>query len=290
MIKLTHKLFSTLILLSLSWISHAQDIQYSQLPISVQLHSVKDDVIADFEGTLRKIADIGFEGVEFAGRYGPYQNDPKGLKQFLNTLGLKVSGAHIGVPQLRGQKGDENLAFLKALGAKLLIIPHDPRIDNPAKIDELMQELTTLSEKVNEMGMHLGYHNHSKEFKTFKNSTYWDYLAQNTPKNFFLQLDIGWANYAGENPHEYIKKYPNRTLTTHIKIRTVKDKALMDKIDRSSAIVIGQDKFNWPALVKTMKDYGGTQWLVVEQEETHVGQTRMQAVEASYHGLKRLLN
>jgi sugar phosphate isomerase/epimerase len=255
--------------------------------ISLQLHSVKNEVTQDFTETLKKIAEMGFSGVEFAGRYGPYKDDPQGLKKFLSSIGLQASGAHISLSQLQGERGVQNFEFFKQLGATLIIIPHDARIDKPNKIDELIDELKRTSAWAALMGLKLGYHNHAKEFAAFNDSTYWDYLAQNTPEEFVLQLDVGWANFAKVDPIKYIKRYPNRTLTTHYKIRTYQGKP--GAVAKDKKVILGQDSYDWKTLFDATIQYGGTNWVVIEQEEYPEGMTPLMSVEASLKGLQDLI-
>ncbi|TAP39341.1 sugar phosphate isomerase/epimerase [Alteromonas sp. KUL49] len=256
--------------------------------ISVQLHSVRDQLSEDFEGTLRAIAEMGFDGVEFAGRYGKFQDDPEGLKAFLDELGLEVSGMHAGLPQLMGEKGERNIAFFKALGAKSVIIPHDKRVNNPEEIDALIADLLTISTSLERVGMQLGYHNHAKEFEPFNDETFWDYLAKNTPSNFILQLDIGWAIYAGFDPIALFKKYPGRTLTSHFKRRSYQGKP--STVPADTKIIIGTDESDWGAFVDAAHRYAGAQWIVVEQEEYPEGMTPLESVEASFNGLKAAID
>jgi sugar phosphate isomerase/epimerase len=251
--------------------------------LSLQLHSVKNDIVNNFRETLKQVAEMGFSGVEFAGKYGPYKEDPKGLRDYLSSLGLVTSGAHISLAQLQGPVGTENLKFFQQLGVNLIIIPHDARIDEPAQIDELMVELNATSKRVNRYGMQLGYHNHAKEFKAFKSGTFWDYLAINTPPDFVLQLDVGWANYANVNPKAFIQRYPERTLTSHFKIRTYQGKP--GSVAPESNVIIGQDSYDWSSLVEVLLQYGGLQWIVIEQEEFPEGLSELQSVNASLDGL-----
>lgn len=87
--------------------------------LSVQLWSVKDDVTADFEGTLKKLKAMGFQGVEFAGNFGLYANDAKGLKKFLDENGLKASGAHVHFDKLSRKKLMPPSLFIKRLIASI---------------------------------------------------------------------------------------------------------------------------------------------------------------------------
>lgn len=250
-------------------------------PLSVQLWSVKDAVKNDFEGTLTALANMGFQGVEFAGDYGSYGDDPKGLKAFLTSIGLQASGAHVGIDLLRGEKLDDTLSFLKDLGTDLVIIPYDSRAMNADGIEEFVAEILSLSEHLAKTGMTIGYHNHDQEFNDYNGSTFWDYLAQNTPDNVLLQLDVGWVNYASKDPIDYVKRYKGRTLTTHYKIRTHEGS--------NGSPILGEDDFDWAALIKANVEFGGTLWLVVEQEEYPEGLTPMQAVEKSKQGLEKFI-
>lgn len=256
--------------------------------ISVQLHSLRDAIADDFKSTITAIAAMGFSGVEFAGKYGEFSSDPKGLKLFLDELGLQVSGVHISLSQLTGEKGEYNIEFFKALGANIIIIPHDKRINNPAEIDDLIKELNTLTERLAIHDLQLGFHNHAKEFQSFQDGTFWNHLAQNTPQDFVLQLDVGWALFAGQNPNKLVKQYPNRTITTHIKRRTYQGKP--GTVSENTPVILGSDGFDWANYITNTTTHGGTQWLVIEQEEYPSGFTPLEAVEASFKGLKQALS
>lgn len=247
------------------------------IPISVQLWSVKEMVKQDFEGTLTKLSEMGFQGVEFAGDFGPYEDDAKGLKRFLDSVGLKPSGAHVGMKFLKNKDSDKLLDFLKEVGVELVIVPADDRAWDDEGIESLVNDLNQLSARLEKKNLRIGYHNHEKEFGSFLKQTYWDYIAQNTYEDVLLQLDVGWVNFAGKDAEYYVKRYPGRTLTTHIKIRT--------KGSTGINTIIGQDKFDWGRLVQTYMSHGGTRWLVVEQEEHPDGFNFLTAVEASKKGL-----
>jgi sugar phosphate isomerase/epimerase len=267
--------------------SNSGDANVQVPPVSVQLWSIKKALKADFKGTLEKIADMGFEGVEFAGNFGEYSDDPKGLKEYLASIGLKASGAHMGFKHLRGKKLEKNLNFLKDLGVELVIVPADSRAWTASGVADLAKELTALSKKLASKGMIIGYHNHSQEFGIYKSSTYWDYIAQNTPESVLLQLDVGWVNFAKKDAIDYVKRYPGRTLTTHIKVRTYKGK--VDPKTGQSPI-LGEDGYDWASLIKTQIKHGGTRWLVLEQEEYPNGLGELGSVAASKKGLDKIIS
>ncbi|MCF2909349.1 sugar phosphate isomerase/epimerase [Pseudoalteromonas sp. DL2-H2.2] len=258
-------------------------LERSQIPaISVQLWSVNHTLKKDFKGTLEAISAMGFDAVEFAGDFGPYHDDPQGLKRYLKSLDLQVSGAHVKMRELTDEKFEQTVTFYQQLGSPMLIVPSDKRAEQAETIEAFVTELNKVSAKMRAKGMRFGFHNHDRELVPYKNSTYWDYIAANTAEDFVLQLDVGWAEYSGKDPVAYINRYPNRTITTHFKAKypagTYNKKPL-----------IGQDITDWPAVIYANVKKGGTQWLVLEQEEYPDGLTQLEAVQVSKKGLDNII-
>jgi sugar phosphate isomerase/epimerase len=250
--------------------------------LSVQLWSVKDAIAADFEGTLTKIAAMGFQGVEFAGNFGKYANDPKGLKAFLDKLGLKASGAHVPFEKLNAENIDATVAFYKAIDCNYLIIPMDHRAQTVEGAKAVAKDLSDAEKKLKPHGMYTGYHNHTVEMLGDTGKTPWDVIGTNTEHDVILQQDVGWTEVAGKDPIDFIKAYPGRTITTHYK-------ASAPEPGNKEHPIIGQDTTDWKALITANKTYGGTLWLVIEQESYPEGMTPMQSVEASLKGLQKII-
>src|SRR3712207_5432916 len=103
-----------------------------RIPIAVQLYSVRDACSKDFDGTLKQIAEMGFEGVEFAG-YHKYAEDPEGLRKKLDELKLKAAGTHIRAEAFGPDKLKKTIAFHKTIGCRFLIVPGDKRFTDPDK-------------------------------------------------------------------------------------------------------------------------------------------------------------
>lgn len=276
------KALTMAILASFSLASNALDIKPTEPKLSVQLWSIKDDVAKDFEGTLKQLKAMGFDGVEFAGNFGPYANDPKGLKAFLEKTGLKASGAHVHFDKLSPENFESTVAFYKAIDCRYLIIPMDQRAFTPEGAKEVAAELEAIQKKLEPHGMHTGYHNHKPEMLGEMGKTPWDVIGKSTSHNVVLQQDVGWTEVAGKNPVDFVKAYPGRTITTHYKA------AAPDEGNKENPI-LGKDTTDWKALIAANKTYGGTLWLVVEQEVYPEGMTPMQSVEASLKGLQKII-
>lgn len=263
--------------------SYADSEPKQALPkYSVQLWSVREDTKRDFVTTVKALADMGFEGVEFANEFGPFKNSPEKLKAFLDSVGLEASGAHIKFKDLNDKNFDNTVAFYKAVGVSMLIVPWDDRAWHPEGIKATVADLNRLAKKLKPHGMLVGYHNHEKEFNDYQGSTYWDYLAQNTSNDVVLQQDVGWTTFARKDPIDYVKRYPGRTLTTHYKVR-------LPEGTEGKLPIIGKDTIDWLNLTRANIAVGATQWIVVEQEEYPNGLTPLQAVQASKTGLDNIL-
>ena len=267
---------------STSIATFAADVAPTSPQLSVQLWSIKDSVAADFEGTLKKLKAMGFQGVEFAGNFGAYEKDPKGLKAFLEKTGLKASGAHVHFDKLSPENFDATVAFYKAIDCKYLIIPMDQRAFTPEGAKEVAAELEAIQKKLTAHGMHTGYHNHKPEMLGEMGKTPWDVIGKNTSFEVILQQDVGWTEVAGKDPVDFVKAYPGRTITTHYKA------AAPDEGNKEDPI-LGKDTTDWKALIEANKTVGGTLWLVVEQEVYPEGMTPMQSVEASLKGLQKII-
>ncbi len=249
--------------------------------LGVQLWSVKDEIRQDFKGTLAKIGKLGFQGVEFAGEFGPYKDDPGGLKAFLDGHGLRCAGAHLGFDALADSRFEATTAFYRTLGCTNLIIAMDQRGASTAGSAAMGKELTALSARLAGKGMRIGYHNHAEEFAGKVGETPWDVLARATPPATILQQDVGWTTYAGKDPAAYVRRYPGRTVSTHYKAKFA--------AGTSGTPIIGQDRTDWAGLTRAVRQDGGTDWIIIEQEEYPDGMGQLEAVAASLKGLQAIL-
>ena len=282
MICLTQFKRNTIALLSLLGIVCAPTQAAPSNPsIGVQLWSVKDEIKLDFEATLSKLAKLGFQGVEFAGEFGNYSTNPLGLKAFMQKTGLQCAGAHAHFSDLNAANFEATTLFYQQLGCNKLIIAMDARGATREGSEQLAQELTALSVKLAAKGMKIGYHNHEQEMLGTPGQTNWDVVAQHTPHDVILEQDIGWTTFAGKDPIALVNTYSGRTLLTHFKAKFIKG--------TSGTPIIGQDKTNWAGLIQAVRSAGGTEWILIEQEEYPHAMGQLESVAASLQGLQAVL-
>ncbi|MGA2499926.1 MAG: sugar phosphate isomerase/epimerase [Tepidisphaeraceae bacterium] len=252
------------------------------IPIAVQLYSVRGDCAKDFDAALAEIAKMGFAGVEFAG-YHKYGGKARELRAKLDELNLKVCATHIGTGSFKGDALKATIEFHQTIGCKFLIVPGDGDFTNPEKSKALAETFNKTAEILKPLNMACGYHNHTGEFKKVDNTTYYDLFAERTTKDVVLQQDCGWTVAAGLDPVALMKKYPGRMKTTHFKPAVVGN----DKATKKP--YIGQDSVDWPAVITACREVGGTEWFTVEQENYPDDKTPMECTKISLDGLKKIL-
>jgi len=252
------------------------------IPVSLQLYSVREDCKKDFDATLAWAAKAGFAGVEFAGYYG-YKEKAKDLRAKLDSLGLKAAGTHIGSSNFRGDALAKAIEFHQIIGCKFLIVPGDKDFTDAEKSKPLAELFNKTAATLKPLGLACGYHNHTHEFKKdATGKTFYDLFAERTSADVVLQQDCGWTVAAGLDPVELMKRYPGRMKITHFKPTVANN-------DKSKKGILGQDSVNWPAVIAACRDVGGTEWITLEQESYPDGKTPKECTELSFAALKKLL-
>jgi len=253
----------------------------AQVPIAVQLYSVREDCAKDFDAALAQVARMGFSGVEFAGYYG-YAGKAKELRQRLDSLNIKAAGTHISMNAIREASIRNTIDFHQTIGCRFLIVPSDAGFTDPEKSRLLADEFNQAAEILKPLGMACGYHNHTGEFKKDGDKTFWELFAERTTRDVILQQDCGWSATAGADPAALIRKYPGRTRTVHFKPAVVGE-------DKARKAILGQDSVNWGAVYDACTSVGGTEWIVIEQEQYPDGKPAMECTEQSLAGLKKIV-
>jgi len=253
------------------------------------LYTVRDSMAADPMGTLKAIADIGYEYIEAAGyKNGEYYRmPPLAFKKYLKDIGLKPISTH--QSDITIANADRMFADAKAAGFKYFVVPIPPmglfEYDNATQsmgmsggAENLAKILNVLGEKCKKAGLQLLYHNHDFEFvKNADGIVPIDYLLEHSnPKYVNFQMDLYWVTKAGADPIAYFKRYPKR-----FKIWHVKD---MDDLGRFAPVGAGKIDFK---KILAQKKLSGMKYYMVEQDQTfNIGP--LEAIKTSHKGLKEI--
>lgn len=190
--------------------------------LSIQLYSVRDVTSGDFAGTLKKLAEMGYTGVEFAG-YGGL-SAPE-MKDILTANKLESVGAHIGLDKLTGSL-DEEIAYHKVLGTKYLVCPYS-EIKTKDDALELAKKLSPIVKKISDAGFKFAYHNHAHEFNKCCGDYLLDSLFVALPPEAMMELDLFWVSHADVDIYDYMAKNKDRLKLVHVK-QINKDKKCVD--------------------------------------------------------------
>ncbi len=223
----------------------------SKIPVGLELYSIREDCAKDWPGSLKAVAEMGYEGVEFAGYHDWSAND---LKKLLDDNGLQAPSAHVSLELFAPGQIAKTIEFHRELGINLLVVPSH-RSQTVDGWREFAGELTRISEQLKPHGMRTGYHNHYLDFAPIDGQVPWDIVFENTPPEVTHEADVGHMLHGGVDPATYIRKYANRTLEIHAK----------DYDPNNEKILLGEGKIDWKSVIAACEAVP-LQWYIVEQE------------------------
>jgi sugar phosphate isomerase/epimerase len=224
--------------------------------ISLQLYTVREETARDMPDTLRKVAEIGYPAVEFAG-YGGLTSQE--VKTILDDLGLSASGAHVPIDSW-GTNPEAVIADMHTLDCVHAIVPMVPREQRgeEASVARLAENLNRWGEMCRQDGVILSYHNHDFEFAPLAETTMWEVLVRETdPGLVHLELDLYWIKYAGTDPETVLRDVGDRVSLLHLKD--------MAPDDTLSDLPVGEGTMPWTSLLEAA-EAAGVEWYIAEQD------------------------
>lgn len=250
----------------------------AQLPIALQMYTVRDECAKDFLGTLERVAQIGYQGVEFAGMYDtPAADVAKALKK----LGLKAAGIHCGIEALTDGL-DATLNDAHTLGCPFVVCSYLPEALRK-NADDWRASAKRLSEagaQCKKQGIQLCYHNHSFEFTQFDGQYGLDiFFSAADPEAVKCELDVYWVKHGGVDPVPYIRKYGSRVALLHMKDMAPGPERAFAEVRTGILDMAG--------IVAEGKRIG-TEWFIVEQDVCK--RPSLESARISFENLARLLN
>ncbi len=230
------------------------------IPLGLQLYTVRHDLDNDYEGTVKKVRDIGIRHVQASlnqsGRNSAQQ------KKLYDSLGISWESIHAGGDDLR-IKLDATIAEAKSVGIRNItcsfaLYPAEraafmagPTVDDWKKNADAFNKIGAACKAA---GLSFAYHNHNVEFRKVGDVVPYDLLLQQTdPALVQMEMDIGWVVAGGADPVAYLAKYPNRFYSLHIK--DLKNQGIPNTNMKMISAIIGKGIVDWskvlPAAHKT---------------------------------------
>ena len=268
------------------------------LPVALQLYSVRHEMKADLPATLKKVKEMGYDGVEFAGLF---DRDPAEIKALCEECGLVPISAHVPVKEMM-EDAEGTFQKYAAVGTRFVAIPSLPEEYRPAqeKFAEMIETIKHLGAVAKKHGIQLLYHNHDFEFVKMDGIYGLDVLYREVSAELLAtELDVCWVNVGGENPADYVAKYKGRAPVVHLKdfvgeksenmyeLIGEKTVAAPKRPDGFEFRPVGYGKQDFPAILAAAKE-AGAEWVVVEQDSPSMGLSELECAQKSIEYLKSI--
>jgi sugar phosphate isomerase/epimerase len=238
----------------------------ARIPIGLELYSVRDALQKDPEATVRAVAEMGYECVEF---YGPYYDwtepQAKQMRKLLDDLGIRCNSTHNDQEYFSAEKIQHARNLNLILGSKYLVMASADLGNGPDRWKALADSLNAAAEQLDASGLKVGYHNHEPEFTAAAGTRPIEVLAKNTKSSIMLQLDVGTCLKAGSDPAAWIRANPGRIRSLHLKDWS-SDPA------KGYKVLFGEGDADWKQIFAAAESVGGVEYYLLEQEGSRFGE------------------
>ena len=227
-------------------------------PVGLELYSVRDFLDKDQMGTVRAVAKMGYEIVEF---YSPYYSwtpqQASDMRKLLDDLGVRCLSTHNSSTALAPEGLQKAIDLNQALGSKYIVMASPGTVTGLDGWKAVADRLSAAAERLAPLGMFAGYHNHGPEWQQVDGKRPMDVLAAGTMKSVALQLDVGTCVAAGADPVAWIAANPGRIKSMHCK-----DWAP----GKEYAVLFGEGTAPWAKIFAAAEASGGLEYYLIEQE------------------------
>ena len=211
--------------------------------IGIQMYMMRDEMRADLDASLARVARLGYEEVEWWGTWG---RTPAQLRTLLDSLGLRVPTAHVGSGALEPANLDATLDAAATMGTRTVIVAGMDRgyTDDADGWTRAAKLLSAAGAKAAPLGLRVGYHNHDREFKKHGALSALEILIKESDAaTVDFQLDCYWAFKGGTDPLAFLKAHKDRI--AHLHLKDAAAEAPNRQVD------LGKGTIDWKALIST---------------------------------------
>ena len=228
------------------------------VPIGLELYSVRDEMKKDLPGTIKAVAKMGYECVEFYAPYFDWTPDyAKQVRKQLDDLQIRCYSTHNGMPSFKDDGLKKAVELNKILGAHYIVLASAGKVAGLDGWKQVAETLNQGNQHMQSAGLHAGYHNHDIEWTPIDGQRPMDILAGQTDKSIMLQLDVGTCLESGNDPVEWIVKHPGRTRSLHLKDWSPKG---------GYRVLFGEGAADWRKICAAAEKYGNAEYFLIEQE------------------------
>ena len=238
----------------------------SSIPIGLELYSVRDALKQDAEGTVRAVAQMGYQCVEF---YAPYYEwtdaQARQMRKLLDDLGVRCYSTHNDEDYFSGEKINHARDLNKILGSKYMVMAYTEPKGGIDGWKAIADKLNTAADQIESSGLKPGYHNHDAEWQPIDGVRPMEILAKNTKPSIMLQLDVGTCIEAGSDPVAWIRANPRRIRSLHLKDWS-------SDPSKGYKVLFGEGDAKWKEIFAAAESIGGVEYYLIEQEGSRFGE------------------
>ncbi len=230
------------------------------IPMGIEMYSVREELKKDAQGTVRAVAGMGYQGLEF---YAPYfmwsHVQAKEMKKLMDDLGIRCFSTHNDSSYMNKEHIQNAIDLNLHLGSSYVVMASSQPKPGLDGWKEIAEALNFAAERLEGSGLKAGYHNHQLEFTPVDGVRPMEILAKNTKPSVMLQLDVGTCLEAGADPVAWIRGNPGR-------IRSIHCKDWSPEAGKGYSGLFGEGVADWKGIFAAAQSVGGVEYYLMEQE------------------------
>lgn len=229
-----------------------------RIPVGLELYSVRKDLEKDLMGTVRGVAKMGYECVEFYSPYFAWTPDyARQVRKELDDLKIHCYSTHNDFESFSPEGIHKAIELNQILGTRYVVLAHPGDVNNIDGWKRVAERVNQANITLRAQNLQAGYHNHDAEWRPVEGQKPMEILRSNFDKTIMLQLDVGTCLETGNDPVAWIKENPGRIRSMHCK-----DWAP----GKEYSVLVGEGVAPWKKLFETAESAGGIEYYLVEQE------------------------
>lgn len=229
-----------------------------QIPVGLELYSVRDELQKDLPGTVRAVAKMGYQCVEFYAPYHDWSTEfARQVRSEMDELGIHCYSTHNDMKSFLPEGIGKAIELNKILGTRYIVLAHPGEVSGLDGWKHVAETLNKANDVMKGQGLHAGYHNHDAEWKPVDGKKPMEILAASTDRSIMLQLDVGTCLSTGSDPVAWINHHPGRIRSMHVKDWSP---------TRGYKVLTGEGIAPWKQLFAAAEKVGGIEFYLIEQE------------------------
>jgi len=230
----------------------------THIPVGLELYSVRNELKKDLMATVKGVAKMGYECVEFYAPYYDWTTDfAKQVRQEMDDLGIHCYSTHNSLKSFTPAGVGKAIELNQILGARYIVLADPGKVSGVEGWKGVAETLNKANDTMGGQGLHAGYHNHQLEWKPVDGQKPIELLAANTDKSIMLQLDVGTCLETGNDPVAWIERNPGRIRSLHLKEWSP---------EKGYRVLLGEGVGPWKKIFAAAESTGGVEYYLIEQE------------------------